>query len=232
METISLNQFLAWLRNNWEQGEHLVLVGTTGSGKTRLESQVLECRDYVVVFALKRYDDTLKVFTQDILPTMKEKYHLYKSWPPLYSHNHVVLWLRPMSLDDIPKQREEFKVALQKVYLSGGWTVALDDAGYASGFLKAAQDMGVLLNQGRSSKLFIVPVIQQPHSVIARIPSETLRQTRHKILFDFSKNKTEVKACAEIVGIEPREMEYQMRQLKKYSFLYYGERGEFHVTQN
>jgi hypothetical protein len=231
MDTIQLTTFLPWLDQNWEQGEHMLICGTTGSGKTRLESQVLECRDYVVVFAVKRYDDTLKVFLEDPLPTMRHKYKKYTTWPPLYSHTHVVLWLRPMKLDDIPQQRIQFKEALQRVYLSGGWCVALDDAGYASGFLKAAEDMGILLNQGRSSKLSIVPVVQQPHSVIAKLPSESLRQTRHKIFFDYSKNKTEVKSCAEIVGIEPREMEYLMRQLPKYGFLYFGERGEFLVIQ-
>src|SRR6266699_2171817 len=231
MEQISLGQFLAWLNTNWEQGEHIVLVGQTGSGKTRLESQILECRDYVVVLALKRYDDTLKVFHEDLLPTIKERYRIYKKWPPLYSHNRVILWLRPERIEDIPKQQKDLKQALEKIYLSGGWTVCLDDAGYAASFLKAALDIGILLNQGRSSKLSIVVVLQQPKSVIARIPSEALRQTRHKILFNCSDNDDELDACAKITGVTKAKMLLLMRNLKKYEFLYLGKEHIFHVVQ-
>ena len=211
----------------------MVIVGMTGSGKTRLESQLLECRQYVIVLALKRYDDTLKVFHEDLLPSIKEKYRVYHTWPPLYSHNRIILWLRPETLSDIPKQQKDLKAALEKMYLAGGWTVTLDDAGYAASFLKAAQDMGILLNQGRSSRLSIVCALQQPKSVIARIPSETLRQTRHKILFDCSDNFTEVAACAEISGRTIGDMRGMMARLdpRKYECLYIGKNRVFHIMQ-
>ena len=210
----------------------MLVCGSTGDGKTRLCSQLLECRDYVVVIALKRYDDTLKVFIDDILPTMQEKYHLYKTWPPLYSHDRVVLWLRPLQVSDIPKQKEEFRDILQKIYVSGGWTVDLDDANYASGFLKAATEMGVLLNQGRSSKLSIVCSIQQPKSLIGRLPSEVLRQPRHKIFFNLSRNSDDLQGASDIAGIDMREMTILMHQLGEYEFLYVGKKYKmFHVVQ-
>jgi len=190
-----------------------------------------------VVIALKQRDDTLKVFTDDILPTMKERYKLYKTWPPMYSHNRVVLWLRPIDIKDIPKQSAEFKGVLQRIYLSGGWTVDLDDANYASGFLKAAMEMGVLLNQGRSSGLSILCSIQQPKSLVGRLPSEALRQPRHKIFFDISDNDDDLQGASTITGINRNELAYLMRQLGRWDVLYIGKKDNtgkriiFHVVQ-
>ena len=232
METMPLTTFLPWLRENWQQGEHMVIVGETGRGKTRLSSQILECRDYVVVIALKRADDTLKSFYDDLLPTIKHRYIVIKKWPPLFSQNHVILWLKPQSLHDIGEQKAYLKQCLNMIYLSGGWTAYFDDAGYASGVLKAAEEMGIMLNQGRSGGLTIVVAMTQPKSVAARVPSETLRQPRHKILF-LTTNQVELKACADITGIAARELQYLMRQLKDFDFLYVGKKGTlFHVTQN
>lgn len=57
--------FLPWyedFRNTWQQGEHVALVGKTGVGKTSLARDILSARDYVMVLALKRKDDTLASF--------------------------------------------------------------------------------------------------------------------------------------------------------------------------
>src|SRR4249920_1959913 len=45
----------------WEQGEHLGLVGPTGQGKTTLLIELLPRRDYVAIFATKPKDRTMEL---------------------------------------------------------------------------------------------------------------------------------------------------------------------------
>ena len=43
----------------WNQGEHLLVVGDTGQGKTTIQSRLLDRREFVVVFVTKTHDETI-----------------------------------------------------------------------------------------------------------------------------------------------------------------------------
>lgn len=184
---------------SWKQGEHVALIGPTGTGKSTLAFHILKCRGYVVAIAVKKRDDTMNLFRRG-------GYRLLRSWPPEPHMTHVLFWDKPTSLsDDIGKQHHAIHAMLNNIYLSGGWCVYLDEAGYLSGTLALHRDIGVLLNQGRSNKLSVVASVTRPHSMVARVPAETLNQCRHIIIFRFS-DEREIKACAEIAGISRNTM--------------------------
>src|SRR3954452_15677764 len=49
----------------WRQGEHVTLIGPTGSGKTTLTNAILDKRAYILFFSTKQRDDTqAKLLTQ------------------------------------------------------------------------------------------------------------------------------------------------------------------------
>jgi energy-coupling factor transporter ATP-binding protein EcfA2 len=209
LEEIDRATWLEELRDVWAQGEHVNLMGPTGSGKSDLAVDILDIRTYVTVFAFKKYDDTLYDF-------FRAGYKKITRWPPAYNQNRVVLWNKPKKLNDSSIQRERAIPALEDIFSRGGYTIFLDDTGFATSILKLQRETGVMLNQGRSSNISFVSAFTQPSSVIQRIPTETLRQARHIITFKY-RNEDNIKAVARITGYNWRDIEYWMGQLDRYS---------------
>lgn len=223
--TWSYQSFLNWLSQNYYQGEHVAIVGPTGTGKTTVASDIVRLRTYVCVLAVKRNDSTLDLFKQS-------RFKVINKWPPNFGDTQVVLWVKPDSLErqELLKQSHVIHDALSKIYISGGWTVYFDEAGYISGVLGLSSDLGILLNQGRSSFLSVVASMTRPHSMVARIPAETLNQCRHVLIFKYT-DEREMKACAEICGIALKEMQHLQMQLDVHDFLYVG-KGLKMIVQN
>ena len=209
----------AWLTDfkaTWKQGDHVSILGPTGTGKTTIALSLLEARDYVCVLAVKRKDETLNLFRRG-------GYKVIHQWPPEYHHHRIIFWNKPQSLsDDLHKQALSIHDALNRMYLAGGWCIYFDEAGYIAGTLRLHQDLGVLLNQGRSAYLSIVATMTRPSSVVARVPKEALNQPKHKLVFKF-RDEREVRAAAEIAGINWKDMLALQQSLGKHDFLYIGE---------
>jgi hypothetical protein len=218
---IARSEWYARMNTSWHQGEHIVIIGPTGTGKTNLATELLDIREWVVVLAVKRKDETLDRFK-------KQGYRVIRKWPPEYNWKRVILWEKPGSLtDDTSKQTAAIHKALNQMYLAGGWTIYFDESGYIAGTLGLSRDLGILLNQGRSNYLSIVASMTRPSSVIARVPREALNQPRHKIIFKYSE-EADIKACAQIAGINWHTMQEYMDMLTTYrkgysDFLYIGE---------
>lgn len=195
----------------WEQGEHVALMGQTGSGKTTLARDLLKVRDYVVVLAVKRFDDTLDSFTAAAGYTRS-------SWPPDYNRRRVLIWPRPKDIDDIDGQGKHVHRVLKDVSRSGGWALFLDDTGYITGMLGEGKSVTALLNTGRSGHISVVTAMTQPTSVAARIPTETLRQVRHVLVFPYQ-NQRDTDTISKIVGYNRRDIEGWMKRMDPHDFL-------------
>jgi|SRR5271157_1513273 len=214
---LQFQKFLDYFRKEWKQGQHVAIVGPTGRGKTTLASYLLDIRDYVVVLAVKRDDDTLYHFR-------KRGYKTIKKWPPSSGVTKIVYWVRPKSIDHIDLQASRIHEALDEFYMQGGWCVYIDEVGYVSGHLKQSRPIGVLLNQGRSSNLSIVCSMTRPRSTVASIPVETLSQCRHLFFFKY-KDIREIETCAEIAGISKKDMIYLMNSMSEFDFIYMSDKG-------
>lgn len=217
-------------RLNWVQGEHIAIIGPTGTGKTTVAHRLLDARERVCVLAVKPHDETLERFKQGHLYGRKP-FKVIKSFPPDYIYKRVIFWIKPTSIEDTTQQAVKAYRALDQMYLSGGWCIYFDEAGYTASSLGLAQALGVLLNQGRSSKISVVATVTRPRSMIARVPVEAMNQCRHMIIFKYPDSK-EIKACSEIAGLDAIAMEKHMETLQyhlakdgtKYSdFLYINE---------
>lgn len=226
---ISVEGWLAFMVDSWQQGEHVAIIGPTGSGKTTISHLLLDLRSYVVALAVKREDETLERFLEG--PKYgRKRYKVIKKWPPVYPDARVILWLRPKELGVTNDQKERLRKALNAIYLAGGWCVFFDDAGYITGFLGMGAQLGIMLNQGRSSHLTVVVAMTQPKSIVARLPSETFKQCRHQLIFKFE-NVGEIKAIAEIAGIDWHLLQRMMEGLGEHDFIYKG-KGKLVVVRN
>jgi energy-coupling factor transporter ATP-binding protein EcfA2 len=214
LNEISCETFFSRMKRNWVQGEHLLLAGPTGTGKTTVAHRLLDIRDDVVVLAVKPKDETLDRFKEGHRYG-RRSFKVIKSWPPDWVIRRVIFWVKPKAIDDTEEQAIKIYKGLNDMYRSGGWCIYFDEAGYTAGSLGLAQALGVLLNQGRSSKISVMATVTRPRSMIARVPVEALNQCRHIILFKYV-DLNEIKACAKIAGISEHLMEAHMQALKWY----------------
>jgi hypothetical protein len=211
-----------WFRENWSQGEHVSLIGPTGRGKTSLALPILALQDSVVVLAIKQHDPVIEQFYARGYRIVEQAEDIVEHLP-LSRPTCVILWIKPNGMDRkaTHEQSEQISTALNDLYRVGGWCVFLDDLGHLTGHLKLASDVTVLLVQGRSSGISAVCAMTQPRSVSARVPSESLRQCTHMLIFRYT-NTDEVRSCAQISGIEFKRMREIQQKMKGHDFLYSG----------
>lgn len=219
----SRKQWLDWFRYQWLQSEHIALIGPSGSGKTSLMLPLLKLRNFVVVLAIKRNDDILDLFADKGYEIVEDTADIMPKWAMEDNERRIILWIKPTSLSDTKEQAERIEEALNHLYLAGSWAIFVDDTGYISGQLGLSKQLGILLNQGRSSYLSIVCAMTQPHSIIARVPSESFKQCKHLFIFAYT-DLNEIKACAEIAGMPWQDMQFLQSQLDIHDFVYVGKR--------
>lgn len=224
LQSLPTKEWLAWLQQNWKQGEHVNIMGPTGKGKTTLALEVLDIRDYVVGLGVKRFDETIEKFKS------RKGYKVIKKWPPDIQYHKVLLWIKPKTLGGLREQTYILRNALNQIYIAGGWCIFIDDAGYVSGYLHLGSEIGIMLNQGRSSHLSVVIAMTQPKSVVARMPSEAFKQCTHQIVFKYT-NQVEIKAISEIMGIDYKQLLAYMEQLGEHDCLYKG-KGQLVLIRN
>jgi hypothetical protein len=155
----------------WGQGEHLVILGKTGRGKTTFAFDVLQRRyeqawANVCVFVTKKRDDT----------TAKLKWDTIKAWPPDFvqrkgpiprpdrqPHSRLVLWPPYTDASSYPRDvRPTFLEALDEIMEEGNWTLFLDEASYMVESLRLRTSMDEFFTQSRSNGITLVAGSQRP----------------------------------------------------------------------
>lgn len=197
----------------WNQGEHLTMVGPTGSGKTTLETAILPRRDYVVFLSTKRIDST-----QDELKSMGYKViHDVRELHPDVTPKAI---LRPPWPDVSAKRlkalhAEIFGEALMTVFRQGYWTVVMDEARYLTHDLNLSDAAQLLWLQGRSLGITVVAGTQRPRW----IPLEAYDQATH-LFFWKDKDRQNVDRVAELAGLSRNTVQEVVPSLRKHEMLY------------
>ena len=178
----------------WKQGEHMAIIGDTGSGKTFLEARLMELRDNVVVCRTKPDDIKFPGFKVVRTATAMDVTGRYLLTPKY------------------ERQAIEIADALTKAWEQGHWTIAIDELYYATNMLKLDAYVNRLLTQGRSKRITVITGMQRP----AWISRFALSQSTHTFLFVTEGRDTTTISQA----LSPR-LAAVVGELRKHEFVYF-----------
>lgn len=205
MKVLSREQFLEEFESQWLIGEHVTIIGTTGSGKTVLAEDIYALRKFVVVIATKSSDDSLDDYDK--------QFHRLKRWPPSWHQEKVLFWKRPEKLGDFTDQRLAIYEVISHIYKHGNRVLGFDDVFYISDTLKLSSELQMLYTQARSQKVSLVGNLQRPFWV----PKEITNQASHVLLFGLRDDK-DVERVAGAQGIKKQDVIRAVDELQKYDF--------------
>lgn len=211
---------------NFEQGEHVTVIGPTGTGKTTVLRAMSRVRERqggaLLLLGTKRIDSTLDRWARSAsLTTIRD-------WPaPWWRLNHAktpegVDWrhrliLRPpiRSADDLPIMSEVMGRALASVYADGGWTVCADELLIFCSMLGLSKPLELLWTQGRSAGVTVLGGMQRPVDV----SRYSYTQASH-LFFFATADRQDVQRMGGIGGLDMREVERVVTGLSGHDMLY------------
>ena len=208
------------LARNWKQGQHVLITGGTGSGKTRLARELDEIRiqrgGYVVVFVCKLQPDD----------TIREAYKGWTRWTrwkkrPRVDENRILLWPavegKPIN-DATNLMAAVFGEALEEISKQGRWTVHIDEGLFMTSpsYLNFGRDLGMMYSLLRTSKATLIPLAQRP----AHLPLSLYANIDHAFVGRASE-PADLKRLANMdSSIPSRELQRKIMTLTKHDFLW------------
>lgn len=208
-EFVDWPSFIGDFKRSWRQGEHITVIGGTGSGKTTLALNLLHIRSYVMILATKKKDEQLDALR-------KKGYHEVRALGELLSERPKVIYRPTMRRLDKAEQVDAFKEALDYVYDVGRWCLFADEVRYLTHTLRLSGEMELLWLQGRSLKISIVAATQRPF----HIPLEAYSQATHLFLYR-DNDARNIKRLSEISGdVDHAMIRSEIQRLPRYHALY------------
>jgi energy-coupling factor transporter ATP-binding protein EcfA2 len=202
-------------RFSFAQGEHVVLIGKTKSGKTTMAVQprgLLSMRKAVVVIATKPHD-------QGLYPPLLAQGYKMTDNPKLDAKRTPKVIFRPQVLgpsgDDRKRQTEQFRALLMVIWAQGGWTVYLDEIRYLSDLLKLRAELETLYLQGSSLGLTLIAATQEP----VAIPRVAFGQIEHEFFWRQT-DRERVYRMGELAGTESEAVRAIVPRLRQHEALY------------
>jgi energy-coupling factor transporter ATP-binding protein EcfA2 len=214
--TIERLEFASHMRDfRWAQGDHVVIAGPTGSGKTTLAKSLLEKRGHVLGFAIKAQDDTIRKEFSDW--SFVQKMSDIEPWM-----NRVMLWPRPKRKEGADawrmRQRLAFKEAFDIMLTARGWCVYIDELKYMSDpkFGKVGDVIEMEHYIARSAKKTLLSAAQRPSFV----PLAVLSNASHAYVAKTTLAE-DIKRLGNLGGIDRHAMGEAIRTLEsEHDFVY------------
>lgn len=211
--------------DQWQPGEHLSVIGPTGSGKSYVAVDLLKARAsrrnaHVLALATKRRDETMTDLGWPIIT----------EWPPTWDQREgrrLILWPPyGKASTDVARKKQIFTDALDAVLEEGGWTVYLDEAVYFTETLRMRPILDEYWNTARSAGITVVAASQG----VSWVPRAALTQQQWLIAFRFSDEET-LADVARVAGSRNRYRDV-LGSLREFEFLLVRTRtGEAYISK-
>lgn len=219
VERVSWHEFLSE-RFEWEQGQHVTILGTTDGGKTTIMKAILPRRRYRAIFACKPKDPLISA-------CRREGYTVVRHWPPPTHVERCVFWPKIERMSDANAQRQAFYNALYHIYESGGWCIAFDEAAYIARTLGLGHVLKFFYEQARTLKVSVVTLSQRPKE----IPLLAYSCARHVFLLRET-DAVNLKRLSEISGVNSQAVKRIVPTLPPFHCLYINSRtGDMVITK-
>lgn len=190
-------------------------VGPTGSGKTRLNRELLRFspNPFVVVFGVKRRDVELYG------PFERQGYELSRTFNAHTDADEARILFVPRTDKPGVEGRNEraraFRHALHDIEQAGAWTVYLDDVIYLSRDMGLGEEFRELWQMGRSEGISIVASAQEP----VNIPVAAWGASSHLFVFK-NPDMYRTRRVGELTGFN-RDLAFEtILRLPQHEFLY------------
>lgn len=218
----------ASISEHFEQGQHIAVVGPTGSGKTVL------CTELVTLLGARLAADGrparvvalgTKPRDRSLSALKRRGFVQIKKWPPSYAQEHVIVW--PKYGDpDTAKERQSrvFRALLNRIFAEGGQTVYIDELATFSDPPPEGLGLSRLMNEyftnARALDISVIAGTQRPRNVPRSMWSEP------SLVFIFTPDDDDdLKRVAEI-GRKQQVLD-AVPHLAEHEFLAVGRRGYF-----
>lgn len=178
LPTPPVSKWFPWFprfSRQWEQGDHILDVGPTQSGKSLLARLLVSGhngvggRKYVVIFGTKPKDKTLDKYITE------EGFVRVDHWPPTNSdlrkqrdgYTRFILWPKIVEVGDLHKFRPLFAKCLDHIFVDGKWTVVVDETLWFCDRegLNLGGKLGTMAYGSASNEISFVFLMQRPSGV-------------------------------------------------------------------
>jgi hypothetical protein len=195
-------------RFRWAQGEHVSLIGPTGTGKTTLGMSLLSRRRYVAALGTKPRDENL-----DKLRRLG--YRRVMALPERGDPPRVLVWPPYREAADRVVQRNVLGSALGTAFRAGSWCVFGDEVSYLCRRLKLDDALLDLWEQGRSNRVSLVAATQRP----AWVPLALYSAASHLFLWR-TNDARDLARIGGLNGVDPVPVRAAVANLPRFHALY------------
>jgi hypothetical protein len=202
----------------WKQGDHVLDVGPTQSGKSLLAREIVLSRKFTVIFGTKPKDETLDDY-------ISLGFTRIDHWPPTPSELRkardagrywFILWPKIREVGDLHKFRPLFAKCLDSIFVDGGWTAVVDETLWFCDRegLNLAGKLGTMAYGSASNKITFLFLMQRPSGV----PRILWSSCSTALIFHIG-GTNDVRELASLGTEDPKAAVLAIRKLKGHSFL-------------